>query len=152
MEIRNIFKISRKTFFNPREWLGYDSLKESHIAIKENVLEAFKKEKPQYQESFGEAMNRLKLSEEDVAQRISTYRSYAFSFLFLAVIIFLYTFHILFRYMYFTPWLMGMGVTGLFLAQAFRYHFWAYQMQQRRLGITYAEWKNHILGIKSTNP
>lgn len=38
-----------------------------------------------------------------------------------------------------------LAVTALFLAQAFKFHFWLFQLQQGRLGCTWKEWLNHFL-------
>ena len=148
MEIRNIFKVSRKTFFNPSGWFGYEILKEQHETIKENVRAVLKPAKAAREETFEAAIQRLGLTEADVKQRMITYTRYTYFFCFCAAIIFFYSFYLLFRHWVITPWLMGMGVTGLFLSQAFKFHFWVYQMQLRRLGVSFQEWKNHVLGHK----
>ena len=45
--------------------------------------------------------------------------------------------------------MVGTGVSGLLLSMTFRYHFWYFQIQQRRLGCSFNEWfQQGILGRK----
>lgn len=146
--LRDALKISRKTFFNPTGWIDYNSLKNQNKLIWSSVSGLFKASTPNRTETFEAAMERLGLTEEDVRNTQKTYSNYALAFLLLGLLVFLYSFYLLFRHGTFTGWLLGIGATALFWAQAYRYDFWVFQMKRRKLGATFAEWKNHILGIK----
>lgn len=149
MEIRNIFKITRKTFVDPAGWLGYDSLKTQHQALKSTFKDVFTVEKPAHEETFDDAMRRLGLTPDETKARMISYRRYAYFFLLTAFLIFFYAFHLLFRLKSFVPWLLGLGVSAILFSQAFKYHFWAFQIAQRKLGLTFNDWKKHLLGDKS---
>lgn len=151
MAIRDIFKISRKTFFNPSGWLDYDSLKSQNITIIESLKGLFSVPQPEREESFAEAKKRLGLTDEDIALGAKRYRQYAIGFVLLALAVFIYSFFLLFRYSVISGWLLGLAVTGLLLAQAFRFDFWSFQMRKRKLGATFTEWKNDILGETRTS-
>lgn len=150
MAISDMFKISRKTFVNPRGWLGYDTLKEQTQTIWTVLKGMFSPAKPEREETFEQALKRLNLTEADVKATITTYRYYALLFLVLAVLSLAYTFFLLFRYGTITGWMLGMAMTGLLTSQAFKYDFWAFQMRRRQLGATFSDWKKAFLGEKGS--
>lgn len=151
MAIRDIFKVTRKTFINPAGWIDYNALKEYNRTIWDVLRNLFTSPQPVREESFEAAMERLKLSEKDVKSIINNYQIYCYIFLALGLLLFLYAFYILFHHGSFTGWLLGLSASALFFSQAFRYSFWSLQMEKRKLGLTFAEWKNHVLGEKGTS-
>lgn len=144
MAIRDIFKLSRKTFFNPSGWLGLGSLKANHSAIASSFSQLFKKPTAAYQENFDEAMERLKLTDKDIADRMTVYKRYALIFVLIGFAIFFYAFHFLFMGKILS-WLLGIAASGISFSQAFKYHFWSFQLRQRRLGASFSEWKKDLL-------
>ena len=148
MPVSDIFKVSRKTFFNPSGWLGWNGLKSFNAIIFAILRPLFSPSVPEREETFDEAMARLGLTDVEVQERIKTYRTYALAFLLFAIFTFAYSFYLLFSHTSFLGMLLGFVVTGLFLSQAFKYDFWSLQMRQRRLGLTFEEWKRSILGVK----
>lgn len=154
MAIKDVLKVSRKTFFNPRAWLGYDSLKEQTQTIQSFVKDAATIRKPEVTETFEEALKRLDLKKEDLKSTERTYLSYALLFLVLAVIDFLWGFYLLFHHGAFLGLVLALAVFALLLAQAFRYHFWVFQIRQQKLGCTFEEWRDSLLGKdrKSKSP
>lgn len=146
MAIRDIFKISRKTFFDPAGWLDYESLKYQNQTIWVVLKNLFTRPRPQREETFNAAMKRLKLSEEDVQYGAKNYRLFAIGFFLIGLLVFFYSFYLLFRHVTFFGWILGLAVSALFLAQAFKYDFWSLQMRRRKLGLTFADWKKSVLG------
>jgi len=146
MPIGDIFKVTRKTFLNPNGWIDADNIKLCSKTIWGFVRPLFTTPKAINKETFEQAMDRLGLTEEDVVSSAKKYRQYAFAFLLLSLLAFIYSFYLLFSQTAFFDWLLGMAVTGLFLSQAFRFDFWAFQMKRRQLGATFNEWKNDLLG------
>ena len=145
MTIKDVFKVSRKTFFNPREWLGYDSLKEQTQTIQSFVKEAATVRKPERTETFDEALQRLDMKEEELPGIATKYLCYALFFLGLAIVDFIYGIYLLFHHGAFLGMVLAFAVCALLLAQAFRYHFWFFQIQNRKLGCTFEEWRDSIL-------
>jgi intracellular multiplication protein IcmV len=143
MAIRDILKVSRKTYFNPLAWIGYDTLKDQNALIWSTVKQAFVKPTPGQEETFAAAMKRLKLTEADVRKQASQYRRFALLFVAIGFLTFYYSFYLLFRHTAVLSWLLGISVTALFFAQAYKYDFWAYQIRQRKLGATFAEWRKY---------
>lgn len=146
MAVRDIFKVSRKTFINPTGWIGYESLKFQNQTMWAVLKNLFTTAKPERKESFKEAMHRLKLSEEDVKYGAVNYRILAMIFLAIGLLFLIHSFYLLFHHSTFLGWFLGLGASGLFFAQAFRYDFWSLQMRRRKLGITFSDWKQSILG------
>ena len=151
MSFFSIFKISRKTFLDPAAWLGYESFKQQSQSIYGTVRSLFIPARPLREESFADAMKRLKLTEADIDAQKQHYQFNAYLLAFLSLLIFLYGFFLLFRYTSFVGLLLGFAVSGIFLSQAFKYDFWALQLKERRLGLTFEDWKKAILGQKGTS-
>ncbi|OGT38564.1 MAG: hypothetical protein A3F11_04730 [Gammaproteobacteria bacterium RIFCSPHIGHO2_12_FULL_37_14] len=141
MAVRQAFKISRKTFFNPRAWFGYDSLKEDNKTIWVLLAELFSPPGVVREETFEEAMQRLNLSEKDLQLTARNYYLYALFFVVLGSSVLVYAFYLMIQYRLFWAWLLAMSIASLFYANAFRYHFWFFQIKHRKLGCTFAEWR-----------
>jgi len=148
MAIKDVFKVSRKTFINPREWLGYDSLKGQTQTIRSFIKDAATVQKPERTETFQEALSRLDIKDEELKSTAKTYLTYAFIFLGLAIVDFSYGLYLLFHHGAFLGLVLSLAVCALLLAQAFRYHFWFFQIKSRRLGCTVQEWRDDLLGKK----
>ncbi len=146
MAVRDIFKVSVKTFFNPAGWINLDALLLQTTMIWGMVRGLFTAPQAVEKETFEGATQRLGLTEKDIEQGASTYRFYATIFLILGILLFFYAFYLLFAYGTFIGWLLGIASAGLLLSYAFRYDFWAFQMKRRQLGATFAEWKRARLG------
>ena len=144
MAIKDVLKVSRKTFFNPKAWLGFDSLKDQTNLIKSFVKDATAVQKPAITETYKEAMKRLDLKEEDVRITGKLYLSYAIFFLVLAICDFFYGLYLLFHHGAFLGLVLSLAVCALLLVQAFRYHFWYFQIKSRRLGCTIEEWRAYL--------
>jgi intracellular multiplication protein IcmV len=151
MAIRDVFKISRKTFVNPAGWIDYDLLKSQNQTIWEVLRNLFSKPSPVKEESFSAAMKRLKLTEKDVREGATNYRIFAGIFFIFGLLLFFYTFYLLFHHGAFLGWILGLAASTLLFAQAFKYDFWSLQMRRRKLGITFKEWKESLLGGKDTS-
>lgn len=151
MRVRDIFKISRKTFLNPGGWIYYDGLKEQTITIWGVLKNLFTPTRPVLEETFEQAIARLKLTKKDVANTAKTYHVYALIFAGLGLFALLYAFYLLFRFGTIAGWLLSIAVSAFLFAQAFRFDFWSLQMRERKLGLTFADWKNSILGKKGSS-
>jgi hypothetical protein len=152
MAVRDIFKVSRKTFFDPAAWIDYDGLKRFNMTLFASIKGLFVREEPPKQETFEEAKSRFNLSDEEIQSIATRYRLYAVFFAILGLVIFAYALYLLFSNTTLLGFILGLAVSGFGFAQAFRYDFWAFQIRRRQLGATFNDWKRHILGDKSTSP
>ena len=152
MAIRDVFKISRKTFLYPSGWIDLESLRYQNITIRDILKGMFSVRKPDYEETFEEAVERLVLSKADVKRTATLYRFFAIFFLILGLLSLIYSFYLLFHRGLFLGWLLGVSVSLLFFGQAFKYDFWSFQMRSQKLGSTFQEWKRAITRHKGTPP
>lgn len=134
----------------PIGWLGgeVEDLKNSNRNIVGAVKRILSPEEAEHEESFDDAMKRLNLSDADIKKSISRYQTYVGLFLLIAILLFSYSFYLLFAHISIIGFLLSLTATVFCLTQAFRFDFWAYQMKNRKLGVSFNEWKQHVLGIK----
>lgn len=140
MAIKQIFKVSRKTFFNPGAWLDVATLRDSFVAVKDILTTATTPETPERSESYHSALKRLKITDHEAQARAKTYLLYAYILASLGVVCVIFSFYLLFVHTFF-GWVIGLSASALFFGQAFRYHFWAFQIRHRKLGCTFEEWR-----------
>jgi len=147
MAMWDIFKVSRKTFVNPRAWLGFDYFIGQNRVIGSYLKSIFVPPAavPVNEETFEQSMQRNGMSEADLKLAIKNYQRFTLLFVFLAVLSFCYAFFILFAYALFSGFLLALCVCALLLAQAFKYNFWSLQLTRRNLNITFNDWKKSIL-------
>lgn len=151
MAIRDMLKINRKTFVDPTGWVDYENLKYRTRTIWDVLKNLFSTGAPERSETFAEAMQRMGLTEADIVRSQQNYRLYALIFLLCGLLVFFYSFYLLFAHYTFTGWLLGIAAAGVFFSQAFRFDFWALQLRKRKLGMTYAEWKDNLLSDKRSS-
>ncbi len=85
-------------------------------------------------------MKRLKLNEEDIEQTGQSYLLFALIFMFCGLFALIFSFYLLFHHVSISGFVIGIAVSAMFLTQAFRYHFWFFQIKHRKLGCTFQEW------------
>ncbi|SRR5579883_455187 len=141
MALKDIVKVNRKTYINPRAWLGYDYLKAQTIQIYATLRQLFTVPIPAREETFDQAVKRLHLSEKHVHELQRNYLITSIIFVILAAVAFAFSFVLMLYFGTFSGWLLAIAATALLLTQAFRYHFWHFQIKFRKLGCTFAEWK-----------
>jgi intracellular multiplication protein IcmV len=91
-------------------------------------------------ESFEEALVRLHLTENDIADRIKSFRRLFIIFLTASSCLFGYALFMLYIENSYSVALACFGLTAFLIGQAFRYHFWLFQMKRRKLGCSFKEW------------
>lgn len=151
MGVRDVLKISRKTFLNPTGWIGYNSLKVHSRNLYDVLRSLFSPApapSPIETETFEAAIKRMGLTEQTLQETAQTYYWYAIFFATLGVLLVLFAFYLLFQYVTFSGWLLALASSALFFSQAFRFHFWYFQIQRRKLGCTFAEWREAFFGKK----
>ncbi len=146
MAVRDILKVNRKTFFNPTRWMGWNAIVDNTANLWAILKPLFTPPAPGVAISFEEAMKEYELTEADLAEGITTYRTLAFVFLVLGGMCFLYACYLLVRYTSIAGCILGLAVAILLFSQAYKYDFWALQMRRRHLGLTFADWKRQYFG------
>ncbi len=128
------------------KWVGYRQLVKTHRSLFSFVKKFFIPEQASAQESFQAALDRLKLTEVDLAQRMKEFTRLMWIWISLFLISVAYSIHLLLENSLrgFFPCL---GVSIIILTQMFRYHFWIFQIKQRRLGCGFRDWLTAQLTI-----
>lgn len=80
MAIRDVLKVNRKTFFNPRAWLGYDNLKLQTSQIYDLLRGLFARPVPEREETYQEALTRLGITNKEAQETGETYLIYSWVF------------------------------------------------------------------------
>lgn len=145
------FKRSKRFFgsifssvFNFRLWLSLDYLKQNTAALKEQASHVFVPKVGNVHEDFDNVMQRFKLTEAQLKSRAQGLLLLSILMILLALAILVYSIYQFFVGTIFTG-LTSIVFVVLALTLAFRYHFWYFQIKQRKLGGTWKDWLNYLL-------
>jgi intracellular multiplication protein IcmV len=136
-----------KSFFskglnvNVEKWLALDVAKDNYDSLKYIVKDAFVPKKARYHETFEESMERQGLTEEDIEQRKQEFTKLSLSFVVIGFLIVVYGLAMLF-YGHYWQTIISLFIAMYAFSQAFRFHFWLFQLRNRKLGCTFKEWFN----------
>lgn len=128
-----------KPFIDIPRWIDAKALLQNGKTIVELAQKMFIPAKATHTETFEEAIRRFNLTEERIQQRIKQFKLYTSIFFGCALLLLGYLIYLLIVSAY-MAFFATLGLMLLMLGQAFRYHFWVYQMTQRRLGCSFSEW------------
>jgi len=138
-----------KSVFNVRSWIDYDRLKSFTTYLGTGIKKMFVPEPIDVVDtstSFKEMVTSLNLSEQDLADRARGLYRLSIIMGVIAGAMFVYAIW----HMVFGNWkatIVSLVVSCLGLVLAFRYHFWYFQIKERKLGCTLREWyKQGLLG------
>jgi len=142
-KIRKTLGWAFKPFVNVKGWIAYDEVKNGYVNVKHTVSDIFKVAEAEHEESFEEACQRLNLNQTKLQNQ---YKNFSLMFkVTLLITILLLTLSIY--------WIFTGGIfSGFFvlllsliaLANAARYHFWMYQIKNKKLGSSINEWLRSI--------
>src|SRR6185437_12758273 len=108
MALKDVFKVSRKTFFDPAAWFGYSSIKAVTRTIWDTTKDLFvAPEAPPRVETFEEAMQRFNLTDANLPRIQQRYFIYALAFVCLGVAVLLYGLYLLFSHHTFAGFLLA---------------------------------------------
>lgn len=128
-----------KPAVNVKAWMGWDIIKNSSRYVYSLGKSLFVPQKAEGSESFAEALVRLNLTEADLKIRQQEFMRLFLIYAAMGVAIVLYSLY-LFYNLSFMGGLLTLVVASLAFGLAFRYHFWMFQMKQRKLGCSVREW------------
>lgn len=138
-----------KPFVNFPSWMGWKQIAQGGSTIKtaaKSLMDNTSPDQPiRRKETFEQAVVRLRLSPEDLKQRMKQFRMMAFLYGAIGLGLFVYTI-ILFINFSIMAGLLSVTLSALAFALAFRQHFWYFQMKQRKLGCTVKEWFHGTFG------
>lgn len=120
-------------------WLSLDYLKETSRHFQAIFRGTFVPQKPRYSETFEEAVQRLELSENDLIQRQFEFTRLFYFFIVLSLIVIGYGLYLAY-FGHFIGAIVSFCLALYSFTQAFRFHFWLFQLKHRKLGCTLKEW------------
>lgn len=138
-KFRRAFTWAFKPFVNIFDWVGLRNIATQARFIGSSAKTYFVPRKAEHPEKFNEAVKRLHLSEDDLLQKQNNFLKLAIIFAVIGVLIVIYSIYVAW-FGYFSSFLLTLTVGILAFACAFRYHFWWFQVKQRKLGCTIKEW------------
>lgn len=123
------------------KWMSWDYLSDTTSKIKDSVTDLITPQKAKYNETFEEAMIRLNLTEADLLSRKKEFTRLFYLFVVIGLAIIGYAVYMaLLGYM--GACLISFCLAAFSFAQAFKWHFWLFQLRNRKLGCTIKEWMN----------
>jgi intracellular multiplication protein IcmV len=133
----------------PREWGDTSRLMTFTQYIGQLFKTLFIPQKQAGGETFEAATSRLQLTEEALLARQNALYRWSLAMCGCAFLIFIYAiYHLIFGTLH--AFILSLVIMCIALTMAFRYHFWFFQLKQRKLGCTLKEWfKQGLLGEKS---
>ncbi|MBP6103837.1 MAG: type IVB secretion system protein IcmV [Gammaproteobacteria bacterium] len=101
-------------------------------------------------EDFETVVEEQALSDAALAEKSEDYKALAMLFVFVAGLLLIYTF-VLICLGNFMGTCISAALVIYALSQAFRFHFWHFQISQRKLGCSLSEWCRFVSGSKRTS-
>lgn len=146
MQIPRFIVYLTKRMFDVPTWIGYKQIVETTKEFGQLITNTFTPKKAEKVETFEEALKRLKLTEKDVRDRIKSFTFLCIFWAVLSVAVLAYGIYMA-DVGSWLSFLACLSITLVCLTQAFRFHFWLFQIKQRRLGCTFREWLNgNVIG------
>lgn len=131
-------------------WMSFSALKENTQNTKSLIKDVFTPEKAKHKETFEQAMARLQLTEADINQRKKEFTHLFLFFSALGLSIIAYAIYMAFTARYMVAFI-SLCVALYAFAQSFRFHFWLFQIKNRKLGCTIQEWFHSKIATPSEN-
>src|SRR6056297_268247 len=126
--------------FDFRYWADVDRIKEFSLYIWGGFKRLFipQENRGGNQASFEDAVKKMNLSEDDLLNREKALKRLSVFMSVMACLVFSYSFY----HLFYGKWeavILCYSVTLIASALAFRYHFWYYQIKERKLGCRFSE-------------
>lgn len=133
---------------NVRAWFDWDRMKAFTSFLVSGFKRLFVPQKSATAESFDAAASKLKLTDADLLIKQNALLRLSIIMAVAAFMILIYSFYHLYNGSLKAA-LISLVVTMIALVLAFRYHFWYFQIKERKLGCTIQEWyRQGLLGEK----
>ncbi len=131
------------------KWMSLDHIEETFDRTKFILKDMLKPKKAQRHETFEQAMERLALDEEDVEQRKREFAKLTIAFMCIGLFILFYGAFMLYKgHAWIT--LITAFLSIYSFSQAFHFHFWLFQLKNKKLGCSFSEWFNSEIRSSDT--
>ena len=145
MGVTSRVKEGVKKRVNIRYYSDYDGHVSNIERLRDAVIGLLFPMEAAHEETFEQAVERFNLSEDMIRTRTRQFLWTSIIFFLFGLMSFVYTGYLIYSKEVLTSFI-GLGVTGLIFAYSFRYHFWFFQMKNRKLGCTFQEWWDSDVG------
>ena len=147
-KIRRALAWSFKPFVNVTGWIGLNTISEGvsniklmgHDFLTPTAVTA-------REETFSEAVDRMQLTPEILAQKERDFLRLACIFGTFSVLILFYALYLAWTGLLFA-FILALVVSCLAITYAFRFHFWWFQVKHRKLGCSIKEWSESQISSK----
>lgn len=130
-----------KRIFNLKSWSDWERVKYFFLYILDSIKQLFilQPVTKRKQETFAKAAARLNLTENNLLERQRSLFRLSMIMVGMAVLLLIYAGYELYHGAILS-FILSLVVTCIALILAFRYHFWYFQIKERKLGCTIKEW------------
>lgn len=128
--------------FDIWSWINLDYLKEVLLIITNTIKSLFIPAKAEIEEDFEQAVERLQISEQDLKAREKEFTKLMLIHMLFSIALFGYCMYLAITTGDWKGTLITFALTILSLIHAFKYHFWIYQIKNRKLGSSVKDWLN----------
>lgn len=136
---QGFFRGLMRTFFDLPRWVGARQYINVNKTLAKDVKNTLRIAKPQRQETFEAALQRLKLTEQDLKNLITVnHRGFIIMLTFIAVLC-LYGIYLIYHGFIAATFLI-LAVIILSGVRAFQFSFWNFQIRHRQLGASFLSW------------
>ena len=136
---RGFFRGLTSTFFDVPRWVNAKQYVETNKTLYKRIKDVFSIAKAQREETFEAAMHRLKVTEQDLKERVPANQRALTILLSFIVVLCLYGFYLMFHGAV-AGTLVVLAVIALSAVRAFQYSFWNFQIKNRKLGCSFKDW------------
>jgi len=134
-----------RTFLNIFQWSNYTNIAHMTSQLVRFSNTIFIIHPSRSTANFSEVVTQFHLTENDLIRRAQYFGKLISFWLFVFGVVCLYALYLIIK----GVWLGVLSTVILaimILCQVFRYHFWLFQLKQRRLGCSFDEWFQAFLG------
>ncbi|MCF6764921.1 hypothetical protein L3V82_03975 [Thiotrichales bacterium 19S3-7] len=137
------FKRTRTTV---RKMTDFDGIKRQQSFLINYFRSVFKINKTQNPCNF-EDLNKLGITKQKLTSNLHTFTWLYRFFTVTSILSLLYTAMLFYR-AYYLGGIIAISVSLVFIAHAFKYHFWVFQIKTKKLGCSFGEWFNYLINYR----
>ncbi|MCF6776211.1 hypothetical protein L3V83_06445 [Thiotrichales bacterium 19X7-9] len=136
----------KRTRTAAKRMTDFDGIKRQQSFLYRIIKTLFKIDKAQTPCEFQE-LTSYGITDNKLRDNLTTFTFLYRFFSVIGIVVLLYTISLFYRG-YQLSAIIGIAATLMFLAHAFKYHFWAFQIRSKKLGCTFGEWFNSLFSSK----
>lgn len=130
-----------RNFMNVPAWLSYSFMKELSTGLYTSVRQLFIKPEAQRNETFEQAMLRLKLTDKDIKKKVKEVSRLSYLYMLLTLGLWAYSVY-LFVVAPLASACLAVLIGAICGLKFMKTRFWIFQMKQQRLGCSFRDWLN----------